>query len=91
LAGAAADHGRAAGVAEAQGCRVVEQLGIPSRGENAMGSRAIRGAKPTTPSLTGAPPQPDKACGGRLPFLSRLTQGPAVSVADRHHSLRLGM
>ena len=26
-----------------------------------------------------------------FPISSRLTQGPAVSVADRHHSLRLGM
>ena len=26
-----------------------------------------------------------------LPISSRLTQGPAVRVVDRHHSLRLGM
>src|SRR3954468_24660379 len=40
---------------------------------------------------SGAAPQPDKACRGRPPVSSRLTQGPAVRVADRHHSLRLDM
>ena len=40
---------------------------------------------------SGAAPQPDKACRGRPRLSSRLTQGPAVRVADRHHSLRLDM
>src|SRR3954453_11690703 len=40
---------------------------------------------------SGAAPQPDKACRGGPPVSSRLTQGPAVRVADRHHSLRLDM
>ena len=42
-------------------------------------------------STSGAAPQPDEPWGGRLRLSSRLTQGPAVSVADRHHSLRLDM
>src|SRR5688572_6608877 len=50
-------------------------------------------AKPlATKDRYGAPSQPDEPCavvGFRLP--SRLTQGPAVSVADRHHLLRLDM
>src|SRR3954467_12535271 len=40
---------------------------------------------------SGAAPQPDKACRGGPPVSSRLTQGPPVRVADRHHSLRLDM
>jgi superfamily II DNA/RNA helicase len=40
---------------------------------------------------TGAAPQPDKACRGRLWFRRRLTQGLAVRMADRHHPLRLCM
>ena len=43
------------------------------------------------PTPNGASPQPDESCGGRLPVSSQLPQGPAVSVADRHHSLRLDM
>lgn len=36
----------------------------------------------------GASPQPDERCGGRFRAKRRLTQGPAVRMADRHHSLR---
>jgi hypothetical protein len=51
-------------------------------------TRLVR-AHPHEPA--GLTPQPDKACRGRPRLSSRLTQGPAVRVADRHHSLRLDM
>ena len=37
----------------------------------------------------GASPQPDETCRGRLSVSGRLTQGPAVRLADRRHPLRL--
>jgi hypothetical protein len=40
-------------------------------------------------SSTGASPQPDEPCASGSLFSSKLTQGPAVRIVDRHHSLRL--
>ena len=37
----------------------------------------------------GVSPQPDEACLVGFRFSDRLTQGPAVRMADRHHPLRL--
>ena len=43
------------------------------------------------PGLTGLRPSPTRHDVGNCRFKGKLTQGPAVSVADRHHSLRRGI
>jgi len=42
-------------------------------------------------STNGAQPQPDEAWRLQLPIQGQAHAGPAVSVADRHHSLRRGI
>jgi hypothetical protein len=64
----------------------VETPHNPPQSQNPLPAVHLGANRHTTTSRVA--PQPDKACDDRLWCQRRLTQGPAVRLADRRHSLR---